>query len=115
MKKRLSVLVFCFSAMFATAAVAQFTGPSASARPATVAEALDARLGSNVTLTGHIVSHQRDDYFTFRDDTGEIRVEIDRRTWGGREVTPEHRVRLAGEIERSVFRRYIDVERLEVL
>ena len=83
MKRTVFAFVFFLSALSAAIpATAQFTGPSASGRPSTVAEARDVRLGSYVTLTGHIVNHQRSDYFTFRDDTGEIRVETADRATG---------------------------------
>lgn len=114
MKK--TVLALAFSLFVAApVAMAQFTGPSASPSPATVAELANVRIGNDVTLAGHIVEHQREDYYTFRDDTGDIRVEIDRRTWNGREVGPTDKVRISGEIERDWRGRYIDVERLDVL
>jgi len=95
---------------------AQFQGPSRSAAEATVAEARgNLRVGADVTLTGYVVEHLRDDYFTFRDDSGSIRVEISPRLFGGRTVTPRERVRIAGEIERGARGRYIDVESLDVL
>lgn len=97
---------------------AQFTGPSASGRGApvtTVAQAADARSDTRVVLEGNIVSHQFDDYFTFRDATGTMTVEIDRRLFRGQPVSPETRVRIEGEVERSVRGRYIDVNRLTVL
>lgn len=59
---------------FAPTASAQFTGPSASAQASTVAAVGSARVGSDVTLTGNVIGHIRDEYFTFRDETGEIRV-----------------------------------------
>ena len=114
-KRIVFAFVFCLSVLSASAAMAQFTGPSASGPPTTVSAVGNARIGSYVTLTGNIVNHQCSDYFTFRDDTGEIRVEIDRRTWNGREVGPDDRVRISGEIERDWRGRYIDVERLDVL
>lgn len=112
-RPRLLILV-CFG-LLSGGAFAQFTGPSSSASPSTVAGVADARLGSDVTLTGFVVEHQRDDYYTFRDDSGDIRVEIDRRTWGGRKVGPTDKVRITGEVERGWRGRYIDVETLEVL
>jgi len=115
MKKTLLVLVFCLCASLAAAAMAQFTGPSVAGRPSTVAETRDARLGSYVTLTGNIVNHQRGDYFTFRDDTGEIRVEIESRLWQGRQVAPQDRVRLMGEVDRGFGGRYVWVKTLDVL
>lgn len=101
----------------ATGASAQFAGPTSNprAQTSTVAEVPNARPGSYVTLTGNIVAHQREDYFTFRDATGEIRVEIDEEDFRGQKVTPETRVRLTGEIETGFRGRYIDVDTVEVL
>jgi len=48
-------------------------------------------LGTYVVLTGNIVNHLRSDYFTSRDDTGEVRVEIEPGIWNGR--APSHRKR----------------------
>lgn len=115
MKKLLLVLMFSVAATFAVGAMAQFTGPSASGPPATVAEARAARVGSYVTLTGQIVNHQRGDYYTFRDDTGEIRVEIGSGPWAGREIGPETRVRVMGEVDRGITGRYVWAKTLDVL
>lgn len=99
----------------ATPSLAQFSGPSAQGRPATVAEVQNARLGSYVTLTGNIVDHQRSDYFTFRDTTGDIRVEIAGNVWQGREVTPETNVRIMGEVDRGITGRYVWVKTLDIV
>ena len=115
MKKTLAALAFCLSFLLAATAMAQFTGPGASGRPSTVAEAREGRLGSYVTLTGHVVNHQRSDYFTFRDETGEIRVEIGSNVWNGRKVGPNDKVRLLGEVDRGPAGRYVWVKSLEVL
>ena len=101
----------------AGSASAQYTGPSSNpaAQTTTVAQVANARPGSYVTLTGNIVAHQREDYFTFRDATGDIRVEIDEKDFRGQKVTPETSVRLTGEIEIGFRGRYIDVDTVEVL
>ncbi len=96
-------------------AAAQFTGPSVQGRAATVAEAQSAQSGSYVTVTGKIVAHQRSDYFTFRDDTGEIRVEIESNVWRGREVSPDTTVRLLAEVDQGRAGRYLWVKSLEVV
>lgn len=104
--------------LMALPATAQFIGPSASGRGApinTVAQAAEARSDSRVVLEGHVIAHQFDDCFTFKDATGTMTVEIDRRTFRGQEVTPETKVRLQGEVERSKRGRYIDVRRLELI
>ena len=109
------IVVFLLFSLLASTAIAQFTGPSATGRTSTVAQVGKARLGSYVTVTGRIVAHQRQDYFTFRDGTGEIRVEIDNSVWQNRQIGPETKVRLLAEIGRGVTGRYLWVKSLEVV
>ena len=111
----LSALAIVFAALTATSVHAQFTGPSVTGRETTVANIANVRAGSYVTLTGNIVTHLREEYFMFRDASGEVRVEIDDSLWQGRKVGPETRVRLMGEVERSIKGRYVDVKTLEIL
>jgi uncharacterized protein (TIGR00156 family) len=100
----------------AGSALAQFTGPSASGQEMTVAAASEARPGTYVTLTGSIVAHLREDYFLFRDPTGEVRVEVADEVWRGRPVSPETRVRLLGEVDRSLAGGvYVWIRSLDIL
>lgn len=109
------MLVFLLFSLFASIASAQFAGPSATGRTSTVAQVGAARLGSYVTVTGHIVVHQRENYFTFRDATGEIRVEIENSVWQHRQIAPETKVRLLAEVDRGFAGRYLWVKSLEVV
>ena len=81
--------------------VAQFSGPSVEGRGVSVADASALRAGTYVTVTGSIVGHLREDYFSFRDATGEMRVEIADNVWQGRQVGPADTVRLLGEVDRT--------------
>lgn len=115
MRKGLMVLAICACGVLTTNALAQFSGPSVSGRSSTVEEARDARLGSYLILTGNIVNHLRGDYYTFRDASGEIRVEIAPSVWLGRQIGPNDKVRLLGEIDSGVAGRYVWVKSLDVL
>ena len=95
--------------------VAQFTGPSAVGRTSTVEQAQNARVGTYVTVTGNIVAHLREDYYRFRDDTGEIRVEIGSGVWRSRDVGPDTAVRLLAEVDRSRAGVYLWVKSLEII
>jgi uncharacterized protein (TIGR00156 family) len=112
---KLKLLSLVLSGLLATTASAQFTGPGVASPDSTVAKMQTARLGSYVSLSGHIVAHQREDYFTFRDSTGETRVEIDAPFWKGRPVGPETKVRLVGEVGQAAAGRYLYVKSLEIL
>ena len=109
------ILAAFFLSAFATNASAQFVGPSKARHLTTVEQAQAARRGQDVTLEGFVVKHLRGNYYMFRDETGEMRAEIDRHLWRNRRVTSETPVRLIGEIDRDVRELYIDVDRLEIL
>jgi len=111
MKGKLGILLV--GALLATNAVAQFTGPAATAQPQTVAQVRAASVGTQVALTGNIVNQVRGDKFTFRDGTGEIRVEIKAPLWRERQVGPADKVRLTGELDRALSGRYVRVMTLE--
>lgn len=98
-----------------TAAQAQFAGPNSSRTVTNVEQAKTARLGRDVSLTGNIVERIWEDYYLFRDGTGQIRVEIERHLWRGRQVDANRKVRLLGDVSRGWRGRYISVDRLQVL
>ena len=115
-KRIVFAFVFCLSVLSASAAMAQFTGPSASGPPTTVSAVGNARIGSYVTLTGNIVNHQRSDYFTFRDDTGEIRVEIDNDILPTTPIDDKTRVEIRGELEKDFMESpEIDVDVIHIV
>lgn len=81
-----------------------YTGPG-SARNAgqyqavTVSETAALRDETRVTLTGTIVEALGRGEYTFRDATGDIIVEIDRRLWLGLSVSETDQVEISGEID----------------
>ena len=117
MKMKWSVFLFVGVLAFflATEATAQFSGPSVTGQTSTVAQTANARLGSYITVTGNIVAHERGDYFTFQDGTGTIRVEIANDVWQGRNIGPQTRVRLLGEVDQGLAGRYLWIKSLQVV
>ena len=113
MQRRAILIVLAAAA--AGSASAQFTGPSARAPASNVAQLGAARLGSYVTLTGNVVAHERGDYYTFRDGSGDIRVEIEPPVWRNRKVGADTKVRLVGEVDQGQAGRYIWVKSLELV
>lgn len=112
---REKILVSLILGLLTFSASAQFIGPSVTGRETTVAQVAEARLGSYVSIVGHIVAHQREDYFTFRDSTGEMRVEISNSVWQNRKIGPETKVRLLGEVDSGIAGRYVWVKSLQVV
>lgn len=101
--------------LLTTNAWAQFTGPDAIVPASTVQQVQSARINSYVTVTGNLVNRLREDYYTFRDQTGEMRVEIEAPVWQNRQVGPGTTVRLRAEVDQGVSGRYLSVESLEVV
>jgi len=101
--------------LMATHAIAQFSGPSPTGRSVSVAQAREARVGSFVTVTGNIVNHLHEEYYTFRDGSCEIRVEIASGVWQNRKVEPATKVCLLAEVDSGNASRYLYVKSLEVL
>lgn len=112
MTKHLLILLFVFGLITGSDVSAQFAGPSVQGQQSSVSEALSGRLGTYVTLEGTIVSHLREDYYLFRDGTGEIRVEIPLGRFGGSEVGPNDTVRVMGEVDENRAGRYLWVKSL---
>ena len=102
--------------LFPSTAIAQFTGPDIDREELTVEETRQVRVGTYAVVTGQIINRLREDYYTFRDATGEIRVEIAPNLWKNRRVSPQTIVRLFVEANaNTVGRRYLWVESIEVV
>ncbi|PJG85165.1 YgiW/YdeI family stress tolerance OB fold protein [Conservatibacter flavescens] len=66
-----------------------------------------------VVLEGNITEQVGKDDFTFKDDTGSIEVEIDRRAWAGQTVSPTDRVKIYAEVDKSWNKIELEVNRVE--
>ena len=83
--------------------------------PITVNEARNLHHGSWVILTGTIVNSLGKEYYTFRDSTGEITVEIERKVWRGLSVGVSDRVEIHGELEQKKGQYSIEVKAIRGL
>ena len=68
------------------------------------------RLG---TLEGKLVKHLGGENYLFRDDSGEVEVEVDGDVWRGTEVGPDDLIRVRGEVDHSWNKTEVEVEHLE--
>ncbi len=92
-------------------AMGGFTGPATA--PNTVAQAKKMWDDTPVVLRGNIVNSLGGEYYTFRDQSGEIMVEIDHDVWWGVQVDPKDTVEIYGEVEKDFGEAVkIDVKRL---
>ena len=54
-----------------------------------------------VMLQGNIEQRIGDETYTFRDATGTLTVDIDRKRWNGQTVTPKDKVQLEGKVDKD--------------
>jgi len=96
--------------------VAQDTA-SESAPDSTVAQVLvDPEDDQQVVLRGSILEQLSTEKYMFSDDTGQIRVDIERDDFPDMEFTPNMQIKISGEVETAFMRQpEIDVETLTVL
>lgn len=111
-------------ALAAPLAYAQFTGPGSTAArtaPMGPVKTVDqifknSRDDQMVTLTGHVVRQIGRQKYLFRDGSGEIRIEIDRKAMPSEPFNEKTRVEISGEVEKEFLRSIeIDVKEMKVL
>ena len=66
-----------------------------------------------IVLEGNIIEQVGKDDFTFKDDSGSIEVEIDRRAWAGQTISPADRVKIYAEVDKSWNKTELEVNRVE--
>lgn len=63
-----------------------------------------------VMLQGNIEQRIGDETYTFRDATGTLTVDIDRKRWNGQTVTPKDKVQLEGKVDKDWNSVEVDVK-----
>ena len=88
-------------------------GYNSNQAPSKVSEVASMNDDQYVVLQGKIVKQVGKEDFLFRDASGEINVEIERKAWAGQEITPNNEVKLYGEVDKSWNKTDIEVHRVE--
>ena len=83
-------------------------------RQMTVATAKHLKEDAKISLQGFITGHLRGEYYLFRDDSGEISIEIESNMLDRKQIGPNTGVRIHGEVEHESGFVYIEVYRLEI-
>jgi uncharacterized protein (TIGR00156 family) len=116
MKKSSLVLALALALPFA--ASAQYAGPS-TVPTMSVKQLLDTgKDDQHATLRGFIVSHDGGEHYTFADDTGRMKVEIDAKHFpAGVKIDDKVRVEISGEFDKDLVgnKAELDVKRLSVV
>lgn len=93
-----------------------YTGPSSIAVTTVKALTETGRDDQDAVLRGRIVSHDGGDHYTFEDETGRIRVDIDNKDFpAGVKIDDKTKVELRGELDRDRHGVEFDVDSITVL
>ena len=101
--------------LFATSVYAGFKGPGTTPGLEKVRSISNLHDDTNVTLEGYLVKKTKEEHYLFKDDTGEIEIEIDDEDFRGQQVAPQTKVRIIGEVDRDKNTITIDADYLKVL
>lgn len=113
MKRRFAVAFAGLPAL--SAARAEFVGPGAPVSLTRAADVATAGDKTPVRLEGWLSRQLDDEHYEFRDDSGTVRVEIERERLPAAKITPQTRLRLSGEVDRDWMRREVEVSRVELI
>ncbi|HDR2891024.1 TPA: NirD/YgiW/YdeI family stress tolerance protein [Enterobacter asburiae] len=67
------------------------------------------REGAWITLEGNVVSQQQEEWYTFRDPTGTIKVRIPQKVWNGQHFDAQDLVRVSGQVNHENGAASLDV------
>ena len=90
-----------------------FSGPSAALT--TVDKVKSMSDDTWVMLQGNIERRVGDDTYTFRDASGTLTVEIDKKRWNGQTITPKDKVQLEGKVDKGWSSVEVDVKNIKKL
>lgn len=76
----------------------------------TVKDALAANDDTPVTLEGYIVKQIDKDEFIFKDTTGEIQIDVNKRAWKGQTITPQDKIEIRGKVDKEWSQIEVDVK-----
>ena len=107
-----------FSAFKGAENMGGYYGPMSGAMADTVASAMQQQDEAPVVLTGNIISQVagRKHRYIFRDNTGEIMIDIDKKAFRGQNITPQDTVRISGRVDRDFGKELeIDVKQIDTI
>lgn len=74
-----------------------------------VNSALKAKDDTPVTLVGSIIKQIDDDEYLFKDNSGTIQIEVDKKAWNGQTITPQDTIEIRGKIDKDLSKTEIEV------
>lgn len=107
-----SIILSCVLTLPAFAA---YNAPGVSTQAKNSADARKAKDDTPVVLTGHLIKNLGDANYLFRDNSGEVEVEIDNALWREIEVSSDTTVTLKGEVDDDWQGIEIEIDSIEIV
>ena len=107
-----SIILSCVLTLPAFAA---YNGPGVSTQAKKAADASKAKDDTPVVLTGHLIKSLGNEKYLFRDNSGEVEVEIDNALWRDIEVSSDTTVTLKGEVDDDWQGIEIEIDNIELV
>ena len=70
---------------------------------------------ASVVLEGYVIKQTREEHYMFKDDTGQIEIDVDEDILKGVKLTPGIKVRISGEVDKNDNGVSVDVDHLEII
>jgi len=80
----------------------------------TVEKAKQLPNNSWVILKGHIIKQTGKKDYIFKDNTGEVKIEIDHRRWMGQTISPDDLVEISGAVDKDWNSFEIEVKSIKI-
>jgi uncharacterized protein (TIGR00156 family) len=112
MKKAVIALFFIFA--FVISLSAGYNGPKVEDVVVNVQKAKSLSDDAHVALVGYLVKEIKKEHYLFKDNSGEIEVEIDNRVFGTLNVNQNTKVKLVGEVDKDLTKTKIDVDYIQI-
>ncbi len=115
--KIISALILMLVLMLPASSFAGFVGPGAISKVITDIKSIsrEGRDDTAVILEGHVIRQISEEYYIFKDDTGEIEVEIDYGRFRGQTITPQTKIRVSGTVDKGLLKTTVDIYYLEII
>ncbi|RJG51208.1 YgiW/YdeI family stress tolerance OB fold protein [Motilimonas pumila] len=115
MKQTAIAVILSGAALLTSASWAAFDGPSKVYPLISVTEVEAQTDDAIVKLQGYLIKELKPEHYLFKDDSGEIQVEIDAPVFNQQTVTPSDKVEILAEVDKDWNHVSLEVEKLTLL
>lgn len=110
-----TMLIGAMLLLVSLTAAAEFIGPGATSSLTTVQAVGKLKEDTRVSLVGYLINQLGVEHYTFKDDTGQMAVEIHPNDMVGITITPETKIKIYGEVDDGKHNSKVDVNFIEIL